>query len=156
MAEETRGRPTVRTEAVIEEVLTRLESGEPLLTICKADHLPEARTIYYWLDEDPAFFSRYQRAREIGYDQIAITARETTRGAGDSSGDVQRDKLIVETDLKLLAVWSPKRYGNRQIVSGDKDADPVQVEAKTDYSRLSVEELRTLMSLAEKASIARD
>jgi hypothetical protein len=138
---------------VIEEVLTRLESGEPLLTICKDDHLPEARTIYYWLDDDPAFFSRYQRAREIGYDQIAITARETTRGRGDSTEDVARDKLIVDTDLKLLAVWSPKRYGNRQIVSGDKDADPVQVKSTMDYSRLSVDELRSLMAIAEKASI---
>jgi hypothetical protein len=34
---------------------------------------------------------------------------------GDSSGDVQRDKLIVETDLKLLAKWNP-RYRDNHVV----------------------------------------
>jgi hypothetical protein len=49
---------------------------------------------------------------------VALTAR----GKGDSTGEVQRDKLIVETDLKLLAKWSPKRYGDKVTHSSDPDA----------------------------------
>lgn len=87
---------------------------------------------------------------------MADNLRKTARGIGESSGDVARDKLIIDTDVRLLARWNPKRYGDRQIVTGDRDADPIQVEAKADYSRLSVEELRTLMALAEKAAVGED
>ncbi len=53
------------------------------------------------------------RARDLGEDCIAIGCRLVARGQGESSGDVQRDKLIVDTDLKLLAKWNPKKYGDR-------------------------------------------
>jgi hypothetical protein len=57
---------------------------------------------------------------------IAARTRETARGFGDSSGDVQRDKLIIETDLKLLAKWDPKRYGDR-LDLGNADGQPFQI-----------------------------
>ena len=66
----------------------------------------------------PAFSADIARGRLDGFDAIARRARLTTRGKGDSSGDVQRDKLIVETDLKLLAKWDPKRYGDKISVDG--------------------------------------
>jgi hypothetical protein len=51
-----------------------------------------------------------------------MTARgKDAQDGGDSSGDVQRDKLIVDTDLKLLAKWDPRRYGERQLVGSDPD-----------------------------------
>ncbi len=53
------------------------------------------------------------RARDLGEEVIASDLQSVARGGAGSSGDVQRDKLIVETDLKLLAIWNPKRYGQR-------------------------------------------
>jgi len=53
------------------------------------------------------------RARDLGETVIANNLRDVARGGPGSSGDVQRDKLIVDTDLKLLAIWNPKRYGQR-------------------------------------------
>jgi hypothetical protein len=72
------------------------------------------------------------RARVIGHDAIAARARQTARGktddeGGDSTGDVQRDKLIIETDLKLLAKWDPKRYGDLIKLSGADGEGPVPV-----------------------------
>lgn len=66
----------------------------------------------------PEFSSAIARSRLEGFDAIARRARQTARGRGDSTQDVQRDKLIVETDLKLLAKWDPKRYGDRLNVDG--------------------------------------
>jgi hypothetical protein len=68
--------------------------------------------VWDWEQVDETIAQAIARAREDGGDAIAQRARETARGAGDSKGDVQRDKLIVETDLKLLAKWHPKRYGD--------------------------------------------
>lgn len=76
------------------------------------------------------------RARILGHDAIAARTRQTARGktadeGGDSSGDVQRDKLIIETDLKLLAKWDPKRYGDLIKLSGADGVGPVPVVALT-------------------------
>jgi hypothetical protein len=54
------------------------------------------------------------RARAQGFDEIARKARLIARGdkAAGSTGDVARDRLICEVDMKLLAKWDPKRYGD--------------------------------------------
>jgi hypothetical protein len=77
-------------------------------------------TVRYWRETDPDIEAQFLAARDEGYDAIAHRLRKTARGkgeddGGDSTGDVQRDKLIVDTDLKLLAKWSP-RYGDKQQV----------------------------------------
>ena len=46
---------------------------------------------------------------------------------GFSSGDVARDKLIIETDLKLLAKWHAKKYGDKLDLTsgGEKLPQPI-------------------------------
>ena len=46
-------------------------------------------------------------------------------------GSISKQKLQIETRLKLLACWSPKRYGQRTVVAGD-DTAPIVVEVKFD------------------------
>jgi hypothetical protein len=88
-------------------------------------------------------------ARDLGWDAIAHKARATARGSGDSKGDIQRDKLIIDTDLKLLAKWDPKRYGDKiQNEITGKDGGPIE----TRHAGLSDEELDRL--IAEKVQAA--
>jgi hypothetical protein len=71
------------------------------------------------------------RARESGFDYLAAECLEI---AEDGSNDymaskhgpvldtehVQRSKLRIETRLKLLAKWDPKRYGDKvQLADAD-------------------------------------
>lgn len=50
---------------------------------------------------------------------------------GDSTGDVRRDRLIVDTDLKLLAKWDPKRYGESfQLRHADADGGPLDASPR--------------------------
>lgn len=122
-----RGRPTKRSSEVEERIIEGLCAGIPLTQICAADDMPEPRAVYDWLAKGDEFSSSFARARAIGFDAIAARLRETARGKGESSFDVVRDKLIIETDLKLLAKWDPKRYGDRiaQEISGP-DGGPVR------------------------------
>jgi hypothetical protein len=83
-----------------------------------------------------SFSARIARAREEGYDAIAIDCLHI---ADDNSRDtrfikkngheieitdndvIQRAKLRVETRLKLLAKWDPKRYGEKlDVTSGNE------------------------------------
>lgn len=113
------GRPSSFTPEIAEEICARLEQGIDLEQICRDEKMPARRTVHDWANGEtksiPAEFSAViARARTIGHDTIASNCRRTAKGdEGFSSGDVQRDKLIIETDLKLLAKWSPKKYGDR-------------------------------------------
>jgi hypothetical protein len=111
-----------------DEVIARLKRGEPLTHICATKGFPCDDTIRTWAAANEAFARDIAHAREIGFDVIAGNTRLVARGLGDSTGDVQRDKLIVDTDLKLLAKWDPKRYGEK--VTNEhtgKDGGPVEL-----------------------------
>lgn len=130
-----RGRPTRYTPEIADEICQRLAAGEPLAVICRDERMPCYEAVNAWQNGSvrsvPASFSAaIARARVNGIDAIAADARKVARGEeGYSSGDVQRDKLIVETDLKLLAKWDPRRYGDKvqQEISGP-DGGSVQQE----------------------------
>jgi hypothetical protein len=108
-----RGRPSRFSPAVASKIVGGLSNGTPLTVICSPAGMPGIRTVYDWMEKDAGFSADIARARDCGFDAIASRLRETAREGGDSTGDVQRDKLIIETDLKLLAKWDPKRYGER-------------------------------------------
>lgn len=112
------GGHTEYTKEIGDEIADRISAGEPLAQICHDDHMPAVRTVSAWRAKNPDFHAAIARAREVGYDAIAERLRMTARGiipedGGDSTHDVARDKLIIETDLKLLAKWHPTRYGDR-------------------------------------------
>lgn len=110
-------RPTKRTPEVLQAIGERLGQGEPLTVICRDLGLSD-RTVRDWMEQDQEVSAAIARAREEGEQAIAHRMRKTARGktaeeGGDSTGDVQRDKLIIETDLKLLAKFNPRRWGDK-------------------------------------------
>jgi hypothetical protein len=44
-------------------------------------------------------------------------------------------KMQIETRLKLLACWNPKKYGNKVALGGDAD-NPIKVEAEVQAQQL--------------------
>lgn len=98
---------------IIPKVIKGLSEGTPLTVICREEGMPCDNTIRSWGDDDAGLAADIAYARDSGWDAIASRTRETARGKGDSTADVQRDKLIIDTDLKLLAKWDKKRYGDK-------------------------------------------
>lgn len=131
------GRPTDFSEEMATAVCEWLSSGETLADFCRQEGTPAVRTVSDWTQAHAQFSADFARARKDGFDAIAARARRTARGddpdkGGDSTGDVQRDKLIIDTDMKLLAKWDHKRYGDR-----------IQQEhsGRIEYANLSEEEI---------------
>lgn len=100
---------------LVPAICKRLSTGEPLAVILRELKLNK-RTVNHWREEDEGIAEQFDDARDLGYDAIAARLRETARGRADSTADVQRDKLIIDTDLKLLAKWDPRRYGDKTAV----------------------------------------
>lgn len=115
---------------LIDEICERLSSGEPLRQICRDEHMPAWQGVYQWMEKDEDVARRIAHAREVGFDAIAEEALDIAdNGTNDwmakygkedeapgyelNGEHVQRSKLRIETRLKLLAKWSPKKYGER-------------------------------------------
>ena len=118
------GRPSTFSQEVADEICVRLSQGEPLRQICRDERMPAWQTVYGWKAAHEEFSKRIAHAREAGFDAIAEecleiadeTAFDTVIGEnGDRANSewISRSKLRVETRLKLLAKWDPKRYGDK-------------------------------------------
>lgn len=90
----------------------------PLIRACDTLGV-DRRAVYEAIEKDAEFRTAMEEARAIGYDAIAEEALEIADNAtldGDGKPNkewMQRSKLRVETRLKLLAKWHPKRYGEK-------------------------------------------
>jgi hypothetical protein len=134
------GRPSLKTTELVETICERLAKGEPLAAICRDDGMPHPSTVRDWMADDETVSRAIARAREDGEDWLAAECLEI---ADDGRRDyvpnddgrevvdhdhIQRSKLRIDTRLKLLSKWNPKKYGERLALAGDPEA-PVQVEA---------------------------
>ncbi len=120
----------VLTQELQDEIIERLSDGEPLRQICRDDHMPNWVTVYRLMDADGSFKQRIAHARELGEEAIAqeclhiantpvegIEVEESESGIKTKRGDMLgHRKLQIETRLKLLAKWNPKKWGERQTV----------------------------------------
>jgi len=131
------GRPTKWTQEIEDDICKRLSQGEPLRAICRTEGYPEWNTFYSWMERSEALSARVALARENGVEAIAQDTlamidsepryiEDAKGGTRIDAGYVQWLKLRTEQRMKLLACWSPNRYGNRVQVAGDKD-NPLQV-----------------------------
>lgn len=138
---------TKRTPEVEQEILERMAKGEPLAAICRSDDkFPHPSTWRDWCVSDPALEIAHGRARDDGFDAIATDALRIADTPVDgvkevADGDkvtVTREdmlghrKLQIETRLKLLAKWDPRRYGEKIDIGigQSKDSGPVQIGFK--------------------------
>lgn len=153
------GRPSKYTPEIAQEMCNLLAEGIPLREICRREGFPAWRTVYDWMVRDDeavaagggvGLSASIARAREIGYDALAEQClmiadtpqmgRRTVYSSGaeedeDSMTVTEEDmlghrKLQIETRLKLLAKWDPKRFGDRVQLAGDAD-QPIKIQAET-------------------------
>ena len=94
------------------KIVNKLAKGIPLAVICRERDMPAVRTVSWWKTKHPEVREALDDAREAGHDAIAWRMTETAAGRGDSKGDVVRDKLLIETWVKLLAKWN-SRYSDK-------------------------------------------
>ena len=90
--------------------------------------MPSWGAVYDWQDKRPEFAARIARARERGEEAISQECMDiadtATNDWMESHGQddvgyklngehIQRSKLRIETRLKLLAKWNPRKWGEK-------------------------------------------
>jgi len=136
------GRPLKYDKSVSKEMCRLLSDGIPLREICRSDDkFPAWQTVYDWMYQDPELSKAIAYAREIGCDAIAEDCLriadtpllgEIITDDGEKVTVKKEDmlghrKLQIETRLKLLAKFHPKKYGDKVAIGGDPE-NPIKVD----------------------------
>lgn len=106
------GRPSDYDPQKVDKILDALYRGESLRALCRKGEVPPRRTIYHWLESNEEFRHQYARAREAGMDERVEEIREI---ADNEDGDVQRDRLRVDTRKWEATKIYPKQYGDKSV-----------------------------------------
>ena len=109
-------------------------AGKTISEISETGGMPSRKTILLWLSEYPAFELMMAQAKSAYVDALA----EQCLRFADNDGDdyekregklggaflefnpkaVQRDRLKIDTRLKLIEKWAPERYGRKKPGAG--------------------------------------
>jgi hypothetical protein len=141
------------TPELAQEIFHRISMGESLLKICGEEGMPTRQAVYNWVSGDESLALQFARAREAGCDAMAEEALQIantpifgqkkvyTIGGNDDGVTVTEEdalghrKLQIETRLKLMACWNPKKYGTKVQMGGDP-GNPIKIEAQVEAESL--------------------
>ena len=133
MTDAKRGRPSIFSGKLADEICELLADGKSLREICRDDAMPAKSTVCKWLAENPEFADQYTRAREI---QAEALVEESLEIADDATNDwmlrnrdgkeswelngenIQRSRLRVDTRRWFASKLAPKKYGDRLELGG--------------------------------------
>jgi methionine synthase II (cobalamin-independent) len=108
--EKERGRPTIYSQELADEICTRLSHGETLRTIiASSPHLPGRTTIYRWNADNESFRNQYTKARAEQADYYA----ELIVDESYSSHDAAIGRLRVDALKWAASKMAPKKYGDK-------------------------------------------
>lgn len=161
------GRPSKYSEEIARSICEQLSEGIPLREICRQEGMPAWRTVYDWMWKNEALSTAIAHARDIGYDKMAEEClyiadnlhigqkKVYSSGAeeGEDSMTVTEEdmlghrKLQIETRLKLLAKFNPKRYGDYKAPEERVDMTVIDVKVR-DMMDVAVKRLE-LIRIAE-------
>lgn len=94
-----------------------------MAVICRDEDMPHQSNVWRWMQDKEEVSQRIAHARELGHDAIEADClniaddngkdRRILEGGREvtDADVVQRAKLRIDTRLKLLAIWNPKKYG---------------------------------------------
>lgn len=136
------GRPTKYTQLLADKICEQLSEGISLRTVCKAEDMPSAASVFTWLRTKAQFLEQYARAKEASSDAMAEDILDI---ADDGTNDwmvihrgghttevpnnevLQRSKLRVDTRKWLMSKMKPKKYADKLDVTsgGEKLPTPI-------------------------------
>ena len=145
------GRPSIKTDELLSELLDRLSCGESLSSICLDDHMPNISVVIRWRTEDAKFKADYELAREAQADAYFEQLVAISDGDGSMLADAQRDRLRVDARKWALARMNRAKYGDRADINLGGQADnPIESNHKVETNILSSEERDALRKIGRR------
>jgi hypothetical protein len=116
------GRPCEFSQDLATLICSLVANGSNLSQICASDSMPSRDTVYRWFRSFPSFSDDYARARDdrgdIRNDKIDEIRDRMLAG----QIDFNTARVAIDTLKWQAGKESPKRYGERLELAGDKEA----------------------------------
>ena len=138
-----RARPVSCSPAIVAKICERLAKGESLLSVCRAHGMPARSSVIEWINANECGMGDSSaRAFAAGYDaladqclEIANTPCKGVERTIRADGTIETKeldmlghrRLQIDTRLRLLGKWAPKKYGDRQILDHNITADTAAI-----------------------------
>ena len=146
------GRPSKYTQELADQLCERLSQGKSLRTVCKAEDMPSAVTIFSWLRKDPEFLKQYERSKAEAADSLADEILDIADNSvndymaqlvadGDEEAiaavklhpeNIQRSRLRVDARKWIASKLKPKKYGDKMNIGGDPD-NPIRTSLQIEF-----------------------
>lgn len=122
------GRPSDYSPELASRICEQLAGGISLRTVCKADDMPCAATVFNWLRSKPEFVEQYTRAKEESADALVEEMLDISDEASNDwmeihdddnvgyrlNGEaINRSRLRVDTRKWIASKLKPKKYGDK-------------------------------------------
>lgn len=144
------GRPSLYSDAVVEEIAERLSAGQTFKQITDDPNMPSLRTVMQWAADKPGFRTILTRARAAQVESLLGIMWEEALKA--DTENVRVADLRVKTIQWLLARYDPRKYSERVLAELAKVPEPVAApEPDIDPKLLSYEERELYLQLQETA-----
>lgn len=123
------GRPSTFTPEIAARICERLAAGESLAAASAAEGVPRPTVVGWIRDDVQGFANDSARAFAAGYEVLAEQCLEIANTPcigiektikADGSVEVRESDMLghrrlqIDTRMRLLGKWAPKRYGDRQ------------------------------------------
>lgn len=113
------GQPTKKTTDIVDALVMRVAMGRSLLDVCQDDDMPAYSTVTKWRMTDPEFTAKVDVAYEWGECTNVDGIVSIASGGQLSTGDVQRDRLLIDAIKWKASKINSKRFGDRLDVKVD-------------------------------------
>jgi hypothetical protein len=147
------GRPPMEfTEEIADRILHGIAEGNSLVSILKEDdELPSYTTVMKWLRLYPEFAANYTRAREDQADHDADKIGDIAEQVVQGKVDPHAARVAIDAYKWAAGKRKPKVYGEKMMVGGSADMEPIRTTTQLDVSNLSLEELEALGAALQKS-----
>lgn len=128
------------SKELFDNICDQIAEGKSLRSICRQDDMPSKSNVMRWLNEKPELQDQYTRARN---EQADTLFEECLDIADNGSRDViegedgkkivdheviNRARLRIDTRKWMAGKLRPKKYGDKVVLGGDNDMDPIKTE----------------------------
>ena len=103
------------------KVCNLLAEGKTVSDIEKMDGLPCSATIFNWTWQHPEFYEMFDKAREFGTHALAYRLGKDIEECANNPMALTKLKLHIEHWRWFIGKCNQRKYGDKTIISGDKD-----------------------------------
>lgn len=104
------GRPTIASDALMDDICDKLATGMSLRAICREDGMPCRASVLRWADQDPVFATKYARAREAG---VEVHVDEMIEISDNLEIPPEHKKHMLGTRQWVASKLIAKKYGTK-------------------------------------------